>query len=122
MQKQYLSAKTLIQEYSARWEQILSLRWMNVEHVFLESYNDEDHHILADTSVAWQYRAATIRWYLPAIMTQSETQIDTAVAHEYVHVLLGPIESRVPGKYEEQKEFVVESIALSLQSALKATA
>src|SRR5262245_48777434 len=111
MKSQYVDLIKTIKARTQEWEKLLDQRWINVEHAFLESYNHEDHHTLADTEAFWQYRHAKIRWYLPSMIRLSEAEMDEAIVHEYVHVLLSPIEGKLASRHEELSEFTVESLA-----------
>lgn len=121
MKSQYADIAKKIKAKTAEWEKLLDPRWMRVEHVFIEGENDEDHTTLADTTANWQYGEAKIRWFLPTMLRLSDSEIEATIVHEYVHVLLSPVEERIPGKYDEMTEYAVESIARAIISVRKSS-
>lgn len=114
MKSHYAPLVKKIKERTAYWERLLNPRWIRVSHSFIESLHDEDNHTIADTEAYWQYRHARIRWFLPAVIRLDDADLDECIVHEYVHVLLSPVEGRIPAKYGEQSEFAVESLAQAI--------
>lgn len=119
MNKQCRATMNRIKPLVDKWEGLLQLRWITVEHVYIASENDEVHSTIADTDADWKYQRATVRWYLIACAALDDDELEKAVVHEYVHCMISPIENRIPSKYEDLSEFTVESLARSLISCAK---
>lgn len=108
MLPEYVRAQRAIATAARRWEKRLGLATVTVRHTFLDTVNDE---VIADTNAKWEYREATIRWFLPTCATLTDAQLEATVVHELVHVLLAPMESHVKDRHGEQCEYAVESVA-----------
>ena len=121
MQAQFVEVIQKIKAYSAEWEKLLDPRWMRIEHIFIESRNDEDADTIADTDARWQYGHAEIRWFLPEAVALNDAALEGTVVHELVHVLMCAVEGKIPSKYEDLSEYTVESIARAFLSVRKAS-
>jgi len=122
MQPQYEAVHAAILEYSEKWQNLLGLDWLSIEHKFFDAYfTDEDYRTTAVTEAEWEYRHARIHWYLPSAARSAPADLEAVVVHEFVHVLLDAMESHVPDKYAEQCEFVVESVARSIMRVERET-
>lgn len=110
-----------IQDYVDIWEPMLDLPGVDVEHVFLPRVAEEDHTMVADTSASWEYRCATIRWYLGRVATLDDNDLENSVVHEYVHVLLAVMEKHLPERYRnsENSEHAVENITRALTAVYR---
>ena len=124
MKPQYEKAAKKIRKFADGWEYLFGLQgFMKVEHRFIEAFKeDDDPATIADTQCYWQYRLAVMRWFLPAVVRLSDSELDGDVCHEYVHVLTNPMESHVGNEFEEQCEFAVQSVTLALLNTRKVLA
>lgn len=102
-----------IERCCSSWEPLLDLPGVTVQHVYLETYSDE-HTVCADTQPLWQYRTAKIRWYMPAIARLTDAELEVTVVHEYVHILLGPVQEHLLAKHGDLLEMVTENVARAL--------
>lgn len=119
MKPQYEDARRKILERAAWLEKRIGLNWIEVTHTFVEGFkSDDDSDTIADTQTYWQYRQAVTRWFLPAVVRLTDDDLTRDVRHEYIHIVLSPMESHVPSKFEEQCEFAVESMSIVLGNAL----
>jgi hypothetical protein len=99
-----------IRSFAEKWEGIMALP-DTIEHIYIPHFNKHNKDIIADTSAEWEYRSATIRWYLGRTATLADTDLEITAIHELSHVLLAPMESHVKNRYTEQAEFAVENTA-----------
>src|SRR5579872_6047859 len=99
-------------------EQDLGLGWWTIRHHFNETDSRDDDTIIADTSCNWEYRDATITWFLPICAAQSDDELLATAIHEYVHILLAPIESDCTAP-DKVKEYAVESVAKMILAAYR---
>lgn len=105
----------------------LDLGWVQVSHVFCDSMAGEESDDLETTAAvtlaSWEYRTATITWYLPMVACMHRDRIKLCAIHEYVHVLLGPIKEHIKTTSHALKleELATENVARAIVSALAAT-
>lgn len=97
------------------WQESLGLEWMDITHRYLETFNDADHLTVADTEAMWEYRVATVRFFLPSVVRLERDDLEATLIHEYTHILLAPIESKLAEKHTELKEFTIEGITKALR-------
>lgn len=116
----YLETVERIRHYVAEWEGVLDLPGVEVIHRFIETVRDDEEGTAADTEVKWQYRRATMRWYLPVLIGTPDDELESILVHEYCHVLLGPLASHLKPNSVDFEEFAVESIARALLSTANA--
>ena len=105
-----------IERLASEWEPRLDLPGITVIHRYFENFGgDNDSGIIAETEVHYVYRDAVIRWYMPAVVRLDDTDLEDCLVHEYVHVLIAPMELHIPEKFKgEQNEFAVENMARAL--------
>jgi len=76
------------------------------------------HLTTAMTNASWQYKSATIRWFMLNVMTSEDERLFAVVVHELVHVLLNPIDSlitaddndKLAAVYGRMNEYVTETL------------
>lgn len=108
-----------IKRYAGKWQELLGLSHVTIKHTMLGNVHDESPDVVADTKAYWEYRNAEITWYLGKVATLSDETLEGTVVHELVHVLLAPMESHIPEKYNEQSEFTVENVTRAFQAIYK---
>lgn len=93
------------------------LRDWRIKHVFHRERCSADAERMADTSALWEYRTATINWYLPSIKDNCPEQSDVfnVIVHEFTHCTLDPICQDLSDDKRAVVEFVTQSIADHLQ-------
>lgn len=90
-----------------------------IKHVFnRERWSDGGR--MADTSALWEYKTATINWYMPAVKEYCPEQSDVfnLVIHEFTHCIIDPISPPSDDVSDEKRaliEFVTQTIADSMQ-------
>ncbi len=103
-----------------RMQDQMDLNWITISHNFDhhgcgEETGDVDN-TAAVTNTGWQYRVATVTWYLPAVASMTDYKLEEVVTHEFTHILLGPMKDHY-GKSAaatEHEEFAVECVSRSL--------
>lgn len=114
MKANYELVKHTIEGLKDDWQTRMDLGHFSIQHTYLESFNEEDHLIIAQTQAMWEYRHAVIKWWLPSAARLDRKELEDTLVHEYTHILMSPIESKISDKHLELKEFTVESIARAL--------
>ena len=91
--------------------------WLNLENwdvriAFNRDNNDVDFPDTACETVAkWEYSGATMTWNIDNIVGTKRHQLEELIIHEYVHILLSPIDNFVPRKHTALTEFTTENLA-----------
>ena len=112
-----------ILDITSRLEKELGLDgWLTIRHQFHPGF-DGDHTIDSDgnatvykttaiTTPQWEYRFATITWYLKTAVTQTDQELEAVAIHEYIHILLAPVTTLLPIKplHTKLEEYVTECL------------
>ena len=114
MKANYELVKHAVESLKDEWQSRMDLGHVAITHTYLPAFNEDDHLIVAQTNAMWEYRSATVRWWLAGAARLDHREIEDTLVHEYTHILLAPIESKIPDKHLELKEFAVESVARAL--------
>jgi primase-polymerase (primpol)-like protein len=115
---EYQKEKANLEKFLIPLKDALLNDW-KIKHVFNRE-RDDDGFRMADTSALWQYKTATINWYMPAVKQFCPEQSDVfnLVIHEFTHCIIDPITPDIEKASEEQialVEFVTQTIADSMQ-------
>lgn len=101
--------------FVSKWEPMLDLPGITVEHRFVEVNHDDDASTIADTEGYWHYRQFRVCWYLPRCTSLDDDELEEAVVHEYVHVMDNSLESMMPENADaERMEYATQNIAHAL--------
>jgi hypothetical protein len=114
MKANYELVKHAIDGMKDEWQDRMDLGHVAITHSYLEAFNETDHLTVAETQAMWEYRTANVRWWLPSAARLDMKELESTLVHEYTHILLAPVELKIPDKHLELKEFTVESIARAL--------
>jgi hypothetical protein len=114
MKANYELVKGAVEGLKDEWQTRMDLGHVAITHTYLPTFNEDDHLTVAQTEAMWEYRSATVKWWLPSAARLDRREIEDTLVHEYTHILLAPIELKIPDKHLELKEFTVESIARAL--------
>ncbi len=98
-------------------EDEFELGWLDITHRFNESSNPD--RTVAETTADWEYRQASIHWYLPIVANLSDEELVETAIHEYVHVLLDPIHDELPDRkgIDRLNEFVTQCLTKMVLAA-----
>lgn len=115
---EYERAKERILATADIWHRRLGIDSLGIKvtHKFIPSYDDDDHEIVARTQAVWQYRHAVVEWKLPAVTRLSDQALVEVVIHEYVHVIIAPMESKLDSEHEELCEFAIETMTRAIMN------
>lgn len=99
---EYLEA--IVRDRSDIWQDRLGLSHVEIEHVFLDTFegagDGSDFHTTACTETRWQYLQAKIKWYLPSLVRHDERTVEAVLVHELVHVLLAAEQTLIDVRLE----------------------
>ena len=110
------AARKQIKGLVSKWHELLGFDALGItiEHRYIDGLRNEDEAtVIADTEAQWEYRQATIRWFLPAVCRLDKDEIESTVLHEFIHVLNNPAEKN-PDEDEKLVEFSAETLTLAV--------
>ena len=96
--------------------------WLQIKHQFDTGFDGDEgldkdgiasvYKTTAITLTHWEYRIATITWYIPVAATQTDADLEAVAIHEYIHCLLSPIATLLPSGrgIDKLEEYVTESL------------
>lgn len=138
MNKAFVDAQKRVEETTSRLEKKLGLSaWWRIKHIFSETPDGAAavptdgplsvNRTTACTVAQWEYRQAEITWYLPSVMQHTDEFLAWIAIHEYIHMLLSPIDGflfdylrddestvdqiRTLGHHGRLNEYVTETLA-----------
>lgn len=97
----------------------LQLQHLDIVLFRSDCSRSDDTDCAADTTAKWQYRQAKITVYLPHFSHLDRTDIRRVLCHELVHVLVNPMEDKVPERFTDQCELAVENVTVALIALLE---
>jgi hypothetical protein len=83
--KEYREQKRRVQKYIDKWREPMGIGWFRVT---FEWSRLEDGETAARTLSSWQYKNATITWFLPHLAKFTDDVVEQTVVHEFAHILL----------------------------------
>jgi len=116
---EYAKEKRNLEKFLIPLKDALLNEW-KIKHVFNRERYDTDRGRMADTSPLWEYKTATINWYMPAIAEFCPEQSDVfnLVVHEFVHCIIDPIAPESDSVSDEKRaivEFVTQNLTDSIE-------
>ena len=117
---EYEAQKERVQALFSKWVKPLGLGWWTIttewDRQFKNSepkstpYGKNEKNCPMDCSASWKYGTALIVCYLPAITTLTDTELEWAVVHELMHIMVN--ECRVGGDdWLDHEERVCSTLA-----------
>ena len=115
---EYEKEKRNLEKFLIPLKDALLNEW-KIKHCFNRERFEGDHSRMADTGPLWEYKTATINWYMPAIAEFCPEQSDVfnLVVHEFVHCIIAPISPDTDDVSDEKRalvEFVTQNITDSI--------
>lgn len=111
--KEYAKQKKRVQKYIDKWHRTMGLGWFHVEFIWDREHKSESPATAALTSSSWQYKEATITWYLPKILEATDERLENIVVHEFCHVLLSGLAQWIDDnpQADQLNEYTTELVA-----------
>lgn len=119
--KEYQKQKRRVQRYIDKWFKPMDLGWYWVDCEWIRERNEDQPATTAITTAFWQYRHATIKWYMPSVADNDDDYLEGIVVHEFVHILVAPLmKVDTQDDLPLQHEFATECLARALRSVKEA--
>lgn len=119
--KDYNQLKTELKALSFKWSERMGLRWYRIHFEWVREYAYHDskdrHNVGAETKSMWQYREATITFYLEKLAAFTKEEREEVVIHELSHVLVSPIEDLGDDNASQMTEYTTTMVAKAVQWA-----
>lgn len=115
---QAAATKRRVKKVFDLWLPIMGLENWKITLKWQREYWEDDDHTQARTRPMWQYLAAEIHFYLPALHDETDEEIVDVVVHELAHCLVDPMNNSKGDR--EKVEFATESVACAVKRAYAA--
>lgn len=88
--KEYAAQKKRVKKYLDKWIASIGLGWwkINIEWETVRSEEDDRGSCAAEARTTWEYREATIVFYLEVVAGESDEELEYIVLHELMHVFV----------------------------------
>lgn len=113
--KEFEIQKKRVKKFVDKWFKTLGLGWYEIDFEWSREF---DGDTAGRTLSSWQYRSATITFFLPKLALQDDETIERTVVHEMAHVLLSALAQNQTeddaGLHEQINEYATESVTNAL--------
>lgn len=119
--KEFSKQKKRVQKYIDKWFETMGLGWFKVK---FEWSREPDGEVAGRTWSMWQYKQATITWFLPHLAECDDETIESTVVHEFCHILLSGLAQNQDNLNDELtnqiNEYTTEIVARAMMWAREA--
>lgn len=104
---QFSYERQRIQSSVDYWQYQMDLDSVKINNLFYKSKSDD----IARVEPTWEYRRATIQWFMRNTIELDQSELDEAVTHELTHIIVAPMADFLPEEHIKLEEFVVEGLS-----------
>lgn len=97
-----------------KWLGPAGFGWLRIYVMFERNNSPDGEQVAAATETLWEYREATIYFYLPTCADLTDDQLEIAVVHELCHTLVAPIEDMANDDKRARTELAVTNVTNAL--------
>ena len=112
--KQYEKERRRVRKLWDKWFRPIGLGWWQVDLNWARERDEDEPATAGMTTTNWQYRTASVTFFLPATLELDDEKLEEVVVHELTHILCGPIQDMSSDERREITEHTVTTIARSL--------
>lgn len=112
--KQYETEKRRVRKLWEKWFRPIGMGWWQVDLNWSRVREEEEPATAAMTTTNWQYRTASVTFYLPSTSDLNLEQLEEVVVHELSHILCGPIQDMTTDERRDITEHTVTTIARAI--------
>ena len=111
--KEYAKQKKRVEKYINKWHRVMGLGWFCIEYIWDREHKEDSPNTAALTNSAWQYKDASITWFLPQIQALADDRLENIVVHEFCHVLLSGLAQWIEDnpQADQLNEYTTELVA-----------
>lgn len=99
--------------------------WKDMQLEYVNAPNADDIRTTASATSSWEYRFATLTFYMPKIAELDDEELEDVLVHEIAHLLVAPITATWRGMPEDQLRVTYrqleESTVANMASVLRWT-
>ena len=117
---QYEEQKQRVENVLEKFIKPLGFAWWDVGVVFERqpSLDDTDNKEVQGTCQSfWQYRSATLTFYLASLSGVNDRDLEDMVIHELCHILVAPVEDYSSPDKQDKTELATTNVAFALRFA-----
>lgn len=118
LERKYRGLTKQLKSWIGDWQEIMGLKDWTFYCAYVPGYNQENKNIRATNNALWEYKSASLTFYLAAMAEDDDDENESTLVHELVHCLVAPLvkkESQI-----KLMEFVVVNTEKALFNAYKA--
>lgn len=116
--RKFQETRRKIRKLLDKWRPRMPLDGWLIDHDYhdepIGKSSSDSYETLAITSCKWQYKNATIEWYVPALARLNPKRLEETVVHELCHILTDEMQEPDHPTYSKHAERVVTEIARAL--------
>lgn len=107
--------KARVNKYLEKWRPA-GFGWWRVDLEWDRGSHDDcdTQRRLASCKINWEYRAATISFVLPALVSLNEEELEETVVHELAHLLIASIQDYSDSNTRQLTEYAVTCVTRAL--------
>lgn len=109
--KEFAIQKARVKELIDKWADVFELDQWNMTFMWTRVLNEDNSDCIAKTHGRWQYRHATIEFFLPIVAeNDNDDELERTVIHELMHIILLPMAQCLVEDAEHQHEYTTVSL------------
>lgn len=112
--REFKTQRARVSKAWEKWFTPIGMGWWQVDRQSAREREEDEPATAAMTTTNWQYRTASVTFYLPACADLNDDQLEEVVVHEMVHILCGPIQDMSDDSRREITEHTVTTIARAI--------
>lgn len=112
--KEYKEQKKRVKKYFDKWHDTLGLGWYQTDINWSRTDDEDQKDTAAPTTWRWQYRSASIAFFLPVLQTLNDDKLEGVIVHEFAHILTGSMVQNAPDDNDQLSEYGVETVARAI--------
>ena len=90
--KEFREQKRRVNKYLDKWQKPAGFGWWYITVEYERDRYTDEPNTAAHCWSQWQYHQATIRFYLPALKSLEDEELERTIIHELCHLLISPLE------------------------------
>lgn len=118
---EFNALKAKLKALSFKWAERMGLGWYRLHFEWMREYaystSSDRRDTAAETKSYWQYREATITFYLEKLAVFDDDVLEETIIHELAHILVCPNEDFSDDARSQQTEYMTTCVAKAVKWA-----